>query len=169
MLASICVVIFPRFSVILHLHHAVDNAHAPGPRDRLGGRDEFRERADPGRLVLWRCVFVCLKFSYLITAYNPRTGYGCASFALSSPLFDLLTTLPGRLRIPHARFALVPPPEIFEAVSYYYDIEAWAARTNNCRDTSSVACMACSMPLLESFERAGIAPIGVSNDWWFLP
>lgn len=32
-----------------------------------------------------------------------------------------------------------------------------------------MACMACSMPVLESFERAGIAPIGVSNDWWFLP
>lgn len=59
--------------------------------------------------------------------------------------------------------------EVLEAVGYYYDIEAWAARTNNCRDSPSMACMACSMPVLESFERAGIAPIGVSNDWWFLP
>ena len=59
--------------------------------------------------------------------------------------------------------------DIFEATSYYYDIEAWAARTNNCRNTDSMACMACSMPVLESFELAGIAPIGVSNDWWFLP
>ena len=32
-----------------------------------------------------------------------------------------------------------------------------------------MACMACSMPVLDSFEQAGIAPIGVSNDWWFLP
>jgi hypothetical protein len=32
-----------------------------------------------------------------------------------------------------------------------------------------MACMACSMPVLQSFYDQGIAPIGVSNDWWFLP
>ena len=58
---------------------------------------------------------------------------------------------------------------IIPATSYYYDIEAWAARTNNCRNTPSMACMACSMPVLGFFEQAGIAPIGVSNDWWFNP
>lgn len=32
-----------------------------------------------------------------------------------------------------------------------------------------MACMACSMPMLDTLTDAGVAPIGVSNDWWFLP
>jgi len=54
-------------------------------------------------------------------------------------------------------------------VSYYYDIEAWAARTTNCQGTDSMACMACAMPMLDTLTEAGVAPIGVSNDWWFIP
>lgn len=58
---------------------------------------------------------------------------------------------------------------IIPAVSYYYDIEAWAARTTNCVGTDSMACMACSMPMADALTAAGVAPIGVSNDWWFSP
>ena len=88
----------------------------------------------------------------------------------SSATSDPSTQLPADETSPTVDLTLARPiAEVFDAISYYYDIEAWAARTNNCRGTDSMACMACSMPVLESFELAGIAPIGVSNDWWFLP
>ena len=64
---------------------------------------------------------------------------------------------------------LDPAAPLIETDGFYYDIEAWAARTTNCVDTPSMACMACAEPLAEYATANGVAPIGISNDFWFNP
>jgi len=56
-----------------------------------------------------------------------------------------------------------------QAEGYWYEIQAWGARTENCFGTKSMACMACAMNTPDFAPAVGTVPIGVSNDLWFEP
>ena len=56
-----------------------------------------------------------------------------------------------------------------QAEGYWYEIQAWGARTENCFGTKSMACMACAMNTPDFAAAVGTVPIGVSNDLWFEP